>query len=155
VNYVFPDVARPYAVHLRARAGAGEHDGANGPQQLAAQLKGELNAIHRDAHLRVTLSDGPEPSHTSPAPSGDGAFGDAQWLASGVAYLRINELPGDEASVRRMNALLDQYASASTIVLDLRTCRGGALAVMDARSPTSTVVDRGGERLTFEMSLGG
>ena len=115
VNHLFPDVARHYAGHLRARAGAGEHDGANGPQQLAAQLNGDLNAIHRDAHLRATLSDGPEASRTSPAPSGDEAFGDAQWLAGGVAYLRINELPGDEASIQRLNALPGQYACAGAL----------------------------------------
>lgn len=131
-RYVFPDVADQYAEHLRTRAGAGAYDGATDPQQLAAQLEGELNAIHRDAHLRVTLSGGSEPGRrVLRAPPGDEAFGDAQWLADGVAYLRINLLPGDEASTARMASILDQYADADAMILDLRTCRGGTLAVMD------------------------
>jgi C-terminal processing protease CtpA/Prc len=131
-RYVFPDVANQYAEHLRERAEAGAYDGASDPQHLAAQLEGELNAIHRDAHLRVTLSGGSEPGRrVLRAPPGDEAFGDAQWLADGVAYLRIDMLPGDEASQARMASILDQYANANAIILDLRTCRGGTLGVMD------------------------
>ncbi len=131
-RYVFPDVAQRYAEHLRERAKAGAYDGATDPQQLAAQLTGELNSIHRDAHLRVTLSGGSEPGRrVLRAPPGDEAFGEAQWLADGVAYLRINMLPGDEESRVRMAQILDQYADADALVLDLRTCRGGTLGVMD------------------------
>lgn len=131
-RYVFPEVADQYAEHLRTRAEAGAYDGASDPQQLAAQLEGELNAIHRDAHLRVTLSGGSEPGRrVLRAPPGDDAFGDAQWLADGVAYLRINMLPGDEGSQARMASILDRYADADALILDLRTCRGGTLGVMD------------------------
>jgi hypothetical protein len=131
-RYVFPDVAERYAEHLRDRAAAGAYDGVDDPQQLAAQLTGELNSIHRDAHLRVTLSGGSEPGRrVLHAPPGDDAFGQAQWLADGVAYLRINMLPGDEGSESRMAQILDRYADADVLVLDLRTCRGGTLGVMD------------------------
>lgn len=131
-RYVFPEVADQYAAHLRERAAAGAYDGVDDPQQLAAQLSGELNSIHRDAHLRVTLNGGSEPGRrTLRAPPGDEAFGEAQWIANGVAYLRIDMLPGDERSAARMASILDQYASANALVLDLRTCRGGTLGVMD------------------------
>lgn len=132
-RYVFPDVAHQYAAHLREQAAAGAYDGANDPQQLAAQLTGELNSIHRDAHLRVTLSGGSERGRqVLHAPQGDEAFGEAQWLADGVAYMRINMLPGDEASDTRMAQILDQYADANALILDLRTCRGGSTSgVMD------------------------
>ncbi|ANP46897.1 S41 family peptidase [Candidatus Viadribacter manganicus] len=131
-RYVFPDAANQYAEHLRSRAQAGAYDGASDPQQLAAQLTGELNSIHRDAHLRVTLNGGSETGRrVLRAPPGDDAFGEAQWLADGVAYLRINIIPGDDASKARMGQILDQYAEANALVLDLRTCRGGTLGVMD------------------------
>ncbi len=131
-RYVFPDVARQYATHLRERAEAGAYDGVDDPQHLAAQLSGELNSIHRDAHLRVTLNGQSEPGRRIlRAPPGDEAFGEAQWLADGVAYLRIDMLPGDDQSEARMASILDQYADANALVLDLRTCRGGALGVMD------------------------
>jgi len=131
-RYVFPDVAAQYAGHLRERAAAGAYDGVADPQQLAAQLTGELNSIHRDAHLRVTLSGGSEAGRRAlHAPPGDEAFGQAQWLADGVAYLRIDMLPGDPTSQERMAQILDRYAGADTLILDLRTCRGGTLGVMD------------------------
>ena len=131
-RYVFPDVAQQYASHLRERAEAGAYDGATDPQHLAAQLSGELNSIHRDAHLRVTLSGQTEPGRrVLRAPPGDEAFGQAQWLADGVAYLRIDMLPGDGRAGARMASILDQYADADALVLDLRTCRGGTLGVMD------------------------
>lgn len=131
-RYVFPETGRQYAEHLREQAAAGAYDGVDDPQQLAAQLTGELNSIHRDAHLRVTLNGGSEPGRrVLRAPPGDEAFGEAQWLADGVAYLRINMLPGDDASEARMGQILDQYADADALVLDLRTCRGGTLGVMD------------------------
>lgn len=131
-RYVLPDTGREYAAHLRTQAAAGTYDGASDPQHLAAQLTGELNSIHRDAHLRVTLSGGSEPGRrVLRAPPGDDAFGEAQWLADGVAYLRINMIPGDDESEARMAQILDQYADADALVLDLRTCRGGTLGVMD------------------------
>jgi len=131
-RYVSPDVAEQYAEHLRERAAAGAYDGVDDPQQLAAQLTGELNSIHRDAHLRVTLNGGSEPGRrVLRAPPGDEAFGEAQWLADGVAYLRINMIPGDDASEARMARILDEYGEADALVLDLRTCRGGTLGVMD------------------------
>lgn len=131
-RYVSPDVASQYAEHLRTQAVAGAYDGATDPQHLAAQLTGELNSIHRDAHLRVTLSGGSEQGRrVLRAPPGDEAFGEAQWLADGVAYLRINMIPGDDASEARMAQILDQFAAADALVLDLRTCRGGTLGVMD------------------------
>lgn len=46
----------------------------NDPQHLAAQLSGELNSIHRDAHLRATLNGGSEPGRqVLRAPPGDKA----------------------------------------------------------------------------------
>lgn len=85
-RYVVPEVGQHYAAHLRQQAASGAYDGAAHPQQLAAQLTGELNSIHRDAHLRVTLSDGSEPGRrVLRAPPGDEAFGE---------YLRINTVDG-------------------------------------------------------------
>lgn len=72
-RYVFSEVGQHYG-------------GAPDPQQLAAQLTGELNSIHRDAHLRAMLSDGSELGRRAlRAPQGDEAFGE---------YLRDNTVDG-------------------------------------------------------------
>jgi C-terminal processing protease CtpA/Prc len=138
-NYVFPDAARQYASHLRARAAAGVYDGLTEPTQLAQTLQTELRGVHEDAHLRVTVSDGAEPQHGAgprivrrgPPSGGPAAISDAMWLADGVGYFRINGLPSTDESVAQMTAALDQLEDARTLIIDLRRCPGGALREMD------------------------
>lgn len=131
--YVFPDVARQYAEHLRTRRDAGAFDNLFDPHALAEALQNEMNGVHRDAHLRVTVNTA-DPGDAAPRwgpPPADQAFRDARWLAQGVAYLRIAGLPGDDAAVERMAILLDQYANARILILDARACPGGSLEAMD------------------------
>jgi C-terminal processing protease CtpA/Prc len=131
-NYVFPDVGAQYAALLHQRAAAGAYDGLDDSQALAETLTTDLNTLHHDAHLRVTLADPEHPAspHVTP-PAGETAFGDDRWLGDRVAYVRITLLPDDQASVDRMHAILDRYTSARAIVFDLRRCYGGSLEVMD------------------------
>lgn len=85
-RYVFSEVGQHHAAHPRQPAASGSYGDAPDPQQLAAQLTGELNSIHRDAHPRVTLSDGSELGRrVLRAPHGDEAFGE---------YLRDNTVDG-------------------------------------------------------------
>lgn len=132
-NYVFPDAAREYAQHLRTRAASGAYDGLSDPEQLAARLQSELRAVHDDAHLRVTVNDGAAQGGAGPhrrALSGP-AIGNDLWLADGVAYFRINGLPGNEDSIAAMTRIVDQYANARTLIIDARACPGGGLDEMD------------------------
>jgi hypothetical protein len=133
-NYVFPEAARQYADHLRARAAAGAYDGLTEPQQLAETLQTELRAVHPDAHLRIAVSD--SAGQTGPRmrrgpPGGGQAISDVAWLADGVGYFRINGLPSTDESVTQMTAALDQLAQARTLIIDVRRCPGGALREMD------------------------
>jgi C-terminal processing protease CtpA/Prc len=132
-SYVFPDIARQYAERVRAQAASGAYDALNQPGDLAAAFDSDLRHVHVDAHLRVSLNERealPEGQLVRRMP-GEQAFGEERWLGDGVAYLRINLLPDDEASQQRMAAIMDQYADARALILDLRTCRGGSLEVMD------------------------
>lgn len=134
-NYVFPDAARRYAEHLRTAAATGSYDDLTDPQQLAQTLETELNGIHPDAHLRISLTQaGPqqEGARVRRAPPGGGqAISDAMWLADGVGYFRINGLPSTDESVAQMTAALDQLEAAQTLIIDLRRCPGGSLREMD------------------------
>jgi hypothetical protein len=134
-NYVFPDAARQYANHLRARAAAGAYDGLSDAQQLADTLETELNGVHRDAHLRISVPS-VEATSSSPRvrhgpPGGGQAISDAMWLADGIGYFRINGLPSTDESVAQMTAALDQLENAQTLIIDLRRCPGGSLREMD------------------------
>jgi C-terminal processing protease CtpA/Prc len=132
-NYVFPDAARQYAEHLRARAAAGAYDGLTEPALLAETLQTELREVHPDAHLRVAASGaeqgGPRVRHGPPG--GGQAISNAMWLADGVGYVRVNGLPSTDESVAQMTRALDQLAEAQTLIIDLRRCPGGALREMD------------------------
>lgn len=134
-NYVFPDAARQYANHLRARAAAGAYDGLTAPGELADTLETELNGVHEDAHLRISLAEtargagGPVVRHGPPG--GGQAIGDPIWLAQGVGYFRINGLPGTEESVAQMTRAVDELGDARTLIIDLRRCPGGGLREMD------------------------
>jgi hypothetical protein len=131
-SYVFPEQARQYASYLRARVGAGAYDALSEPALLATTLQSELRAVHQDAHLRISPTGASEPLGRRIVRGEAGEFAQAQWLTDTVAYLRINSLPGDEASAERMSALLDPYDNAQTLIIDVRVCPGGALAAMDA-----------------------
>jgi C-terminal processing protease CtpA/Prc len=132
-SYVFPEVASQYATFLRARAAEGAYDQITDPALLAQTLGADLNGVHRDAHLRVTLASPPraEGETRVQPPAGEDAFGDERWLADGVAYIRFTVLPEDQASQQRMGQMLDRFAEARVLILDLRRCFGGSTEVMD------------------------
>lgn len=132
-SYVFPDIGRQYGATLRERRDAGAYDTITDPNLLAETLTRDLNAVHRDGHLRV-IQTPPETADTTVRrgpPSGTEALRDERWLADGVAYLRIRGLPMDEASAQLMGQILDRFSTARTLILDLRNCPGGSLEVMD------------------------
>ena len=130
-SYVFPDQARRYAAHLRQRAGAGAYDALSDAGQLASTLQSELRAVHEDAHLRISPTDAAEPAGRMRGGPG-GEFVEAQWLADGVAYLRINSLPVSEEAGARMAQVADQFAAANAMIIDVRACPGGGLPAIDA-----------------------
>lgn len=133
-SYVFPEVASQYATFLRARSAEGAYDQITDPAQLAQTLGADLNGVHRDAHLRVTMASPAPSGEAAPRqqlPSGNEAFGDERWLADGVAYIRFTILPEDETSQERIGQMLDRFADARVLVLDLRRCFGGSTEVMD------------------------
>lgn len=130
-SYVFPEVAQRYGATLRQRLNAGAYDTLTSPAALGQQLTTDLNAVSSDRHLRVSESQGPLPQGRVRMAAGEQAFSDDRWIADGVAYFRINVLPAGEEARAQMAALLDRYARANTLILDLRTCRGGTLDAMD------------------------
>jgi len=128
--YVFPEHATRYANHLRTRLAAGAYDDLTDPQALASSLQAELRGVHQDAHLRINLTE-VAARQPNPMRQPDPNYAQARWLGDNVAYLSINGLPGDEASVQRMRTLLAEYADARALVIDLRRCPGGGGPMMN------------------------
>lgn len=140
--YVFPDVAKRYADMLRANVAAGAYDGFASGRALAEKLSDDLNAVSPDRHLRVTLRRPPplvRNAGVSSAPPRP-AFPwkpveEVRWLAPGIAYIRFNVFPGDEATVAAVKSFMTEHADASTIIFDNRTHHGGGLDEMNAMFP--------------------
>jgi C-terminal processing protease CtpA/Prc len=57
------------------------------------------------------------------------------WLADGVAYIRFDLFPGNEATIADVRKFLDTHKDAKTLIIDARAHRGGGLAEMDVLFP--------------------
>jgi C-terminal processing protease CtpA/Prc len=144
-NYVSPDVASRYAAALRTKANAGGYDGAASAAALAEMLTADLRAVAPDNHLRVTprraggggpvmvrRAPGMRPARPEGAPP---PIEEARRLAPGIAYIRFTEFPGDPEVAAAAAKFMAEHADAESVIIDIRTHRGGTLAEMDAMLP--------------------
>lgn len=137
-DYVDPEVGKAYAARLRERSGAGAYD-ALVDAALADAVTADLQAVNPDRHLKVRRNRPPAgaagASASQPRPEWPEAIGKGEWLAPGIAYLRINQFPGTPQSVAAMRAFTESFRSADTIIFDARSHNGGGLDEMDVLFP--------------------
>jgi hypothetical protein len=155
-DYLYPETGKAYAARVRKQAASGAYDKLNG-RALADALTLDLLAVQDDSHLRVRFGArmmtapmvGPDgsggPSTTGPMPPGPSApsgprsmspaMEEAGWIAPGIAYVRFNEFPPDPAVTENVRTFLRDHASATTLIFDLRTNRGGGPAQMELIFP--------------------
>jgi C-terminal processing protease CtpA/Prc len=153
-NYVFPQIGRRYSDALEARIEEGFYSADIELLELASDLETAVNEVHRDAHLRVSVSgaerDGRRRMRRTPG--SEGAIGTTAWIDDDIAYLELLALPGDEASQAAMTDFLDQYRGARALILDARLCPGGTLPVIDVLS--SRLFDKPTHLVTMDMRIG-
>lgn len=132
-NYLFPDIGKEYAAYLRTNEGL-LSDSSSDPRAYANSLTKQLQAIHPDGHLRVHYEpDATEESET-PArsnPARTRAIDEAAAMLPGIAYLRMNLFPGNQQTLKELNAFIKAQANSENLIIDLRGHRGGGLAEMD------------------------
>ncbi len=143
-DYAIPEVGTRYAATLRAKAQAGGYDNAGTAAELARMLTADVQAVAPDNHLKVTLAgEGPRMMMVRRAPGTpparpEGApppIEEARWLAPGIAYIRFTEFTGDPETTAATARFMAEHADAGTVIMDIRTHRGGGLAEMDAMFP--------------------
>lgn len=143
-NYALPEVGTRYAAALRAKAQAGGYDKAGTAGDLARLLTADVQAVAPDNHLKVLPAGaGPRPMMVRRTPGvgserPEGApppIEEARWLAPGIAYIRFTEFTGDPDTVAAAARFMAEHAAAGTVIIDIRTHRGGGLAEMDAMFP--------------------
>lgn len=145
-NFVFPDVGKTYANALRAKLAAGGYSSFADASAFAATVTADLQAIHRDGHLRL-VPPGPgagrQPPATGDQPSGrpPGAqpkmvpIDKEGWIADGIAYVRFSAFFGEPETLARLAAFLETHKSATALIIDARGHRGGGLDEMDVIFP--------------------
>lgn len=140
-NFVFPDKGKAYAAMLRANLAAGKYSSFPDAIAFARAVTADLQAVHEDRHLAVRVV---PPEVRARAKRGDGAgpqppedgmnanaVSKSGWIADGVAYIRIEGFPGNDATKSAVRAFLDAHKEAKTLIIDARSHGGGGLDEMD------------------------
>lgn len=137
-NFVFPDVGLAYGKRLREQLAAGAYARFPDGQAFAAKVTDDLQAVHKDGHLKLRVVPGAvrtRPAGERLGPPPGSAVVKAGWLSDGVAYIRFDGFPGNEATLAHVRKFLAGHRGASTLIIDARAHRGGGLAEMDILFP--------------------
>ena len=133
-NFVFPEIGRIYAEHLRT-------DGLNGldrtqtSEDFARAITADLQSIHKDSHLRILPpaqeTETPTPQSSKANVGLPPAIEATHWLSASVAYIRFNLFPGDQKTLSALDTFIADHANAKVLIVDIRGHRGGGLAELD------------------------
>jgi C-terminal processing protease CtpA/Prc len=153
-RYLYPEVGAAYAERLHAGVAGDRYSTAADPSALAFQLTADLADVSEDGHLRVLTTGRGMTAGTSPSGSDPESLGvrESGWLQDGVAFARISMMPDTPEAQEWADAFMRQHAEASALILDLRLCRGGTLAMMNGLLPY--LFDAPTHLLTMEMRPG-
>ncbi|HJV43732.1 S41 family peptidase [Caulobacter sp.] len=133
-SYVDPAVGKLYAAMLRANRAT--YLRIDDPAVLAKRLTTDLQAVHADGHLRVSIPGvGGAPGPRAARPSDGPAIQDPKWIADGVAYVRFTMFDGSPESLATLEAFMKEHADAKAIIFDARGHHGGGPDEMDVILP--------------------
>lgn len=153
-NFVFPDAGRKYSAMLRSNLVAGRYASFPDAQAFAEQVTADLQAVHKDGHLRLRpippemkarMKQGGEGGPRR-GPPDKSAVTKAGWLADGVAYIDFAGFPGNQATLADVRKFIAAHGNAKTLIIDARRNGGGGLDEMNLlfaqlyAQPTTLVV---------------
>lgn len=136
--FVFPEIGRQYAAMLRANLDGGAYASFADGRAFVDKVTDDLQAIHKDGHLRVHIDpreSGSQLRAEQPGPPTVNAIPKSGWIADKVAYIRFDLFPGNAQSMAALRTFLDAHKDAETLIIDARAHRGGGLAEMDLMFP--------------------
>jgi hypothetical protein len=131
-GYVFPEVGRTMADHLRAALASGKYDALTAPRDLARRLTDDLQAISKDKHLRVRPAPARTPRPAGPASAGprqgplNAGFKKVEILEGNVGYIRFDGFVHGEEAQRIAAAAMNFIASCDSVIFDMRFNGGGS-----------------------------
>ncbi|HEY0596898.1 S41 family peptidase [Sphingopyxis sp.] len=140
-DYLYPETGKRYADAIRAGIAAGRYRTLSG-EALGTAIDSDVDAVLPDGHLRLRVPEAatgaaaPAPGGTTPAPRPKKVpVEQAGWIAPGIAFIRFNVFPQDEAVTAQAAKFMADHADAKAIIFDIRTHNGGGLDQMDVIFP--------------------
>ena len=137
-DYTIPSIGKLYAAALRAHLVQGDYEKPADAAALAMQLTADLQAVHPDRHIRVTLAGGGPPGSSRAVGPGTAVLKgveESRWIEPGIAYIRFSVFSGSPEEVAEVKAFMEEHASAKAIIIDARGHHGGGLAEMNVMLP--------------------
>lgn len=145
-NFVFPAVGEAYAAMLRENLALGKYSQFPDAQTFADAVTSDLQAVQKDGHLKVHIvppeersGPGGEGEADASAPAGPppslNTISRSGWIGDGVAYIRFESFFGTDATMAALRAFIDEHRGAKSLIIDIRTHRGGGLDEMDLLFP--------------------
>lgn len=137
-GYVFPDKAERTGTAIRRRLTAGEYADLDGPA-LCRTVTGHLQEACPDKHLRLLWTDLPQSLEPEDEDEGRAAFlallrtenqgvRRVEHRDGNVGLIELGRIADAAEGARAIGAAMELVSHSSALVLDLRTCLGGAPA---------------------------
>lgn len=133
-NFVFPDKGNAYAAMLRAKLDSGAYSVFPDAEAFASRVTADLQAVHADGHLRLRFvfpEERSAPQSPSSGPLTESGVVKSGWVTDGVAYIRFDGFPGNEATLSDVRKFIGLHGSAANLIIDARHHRGGGLDEMN------------------------
>ena len=132
-SFVFRDQAESYARMLRQNIATGRYDSGT-REALAKLLTDDLQAVHKDGHLHVEVTDQLEGGGGRDGPPANfpPLIQSAKTIAPGIGYIRFSAFFGTPEEMEGVRKWLAGNRDAKTLIFDLRNHHGGGLDEQDA-----------------------
>lgn len=123
-NYVFPDVAKSTATHLKKKLQEGRFAGDTDLIAFARSLTEEVQSVNHDKHMRVRAGSPGRPPGLANA--GDGGFKEVKMLEGNIGYIDMRLFFPAAAASSIADEHMKTLAAAKAIIIDLRSNGGGS-----------------------------
>ena len=145
-NYVFPEVATEMSTSIKSKLRDGNYNSINDPQEFAARLTEDLQAISKDKHLRVSFAPDriaeqqqtvtPEDSidfmnrYIASMKRDNFGFKEVKMMGGNVGYLDLRSFSNVEYAGPTAVAAMNFLSNSDAIIIDLRSNGGGSPAMI-------------------------
>ncbi|HLO41976.1 MAG TPA: S41 family peptidase [Phycisphaerales bacterium] len=173
-GYVFPEVGKKMAAHVREKLKAGGYDSIRSEGELARTLTDDFRSVSRDGHLRVIAEPQParqpEPVEEKNSFAGSEqmmrkdnfSFRKVELLPGNIGYVRFDLFIDHPGARRAAEAAMALVKHADAIIFDMRYNGGGepefiqyiSSYLFDEKTHLNDMVDRNGAVVDEYWTLG-